>query len=165
MFNKEDKIGLKAIAVFGKSFPTIKDEKSSPLIINFPANIEDFNFSEDLLELDLYEVPNQVKNKTLIKRIFIGEVYTVNEMNIISSHYRFSKGMNYVELTDLNPDAKCVFYKDEQGTYFILAQLRPSDIVVSSTQELKTLLQEISNNFALVEKGMSRIRNITSKSK
>lgn len=163
MFSKDDKLELKAIAVFGKSFPTVKDEKSSPLIINFPTNFEDFDLPEDLLELDLYEVPKQVKNKTLIRRIFVGEVYTVNEMNMMFPHYRFSKGMNYVELTDLNPDAKCVFYKDEQGTYFILAQLRTSDIVVSSTQELKTLLQEISNNFALVEKGMSRIRNITSK--
>ena len=50
MFNKEDKEELKVVAVFGKSFPTIKDENTSPLVINMPEDIDNIDFPEDLLD-------------------------------------------------------------------------------------------------------------------
>ena len=152
MFNKEDKEELKVVAVFGKSFPTIKDENTSPLVINVPV---------DLLKLEVYEIINfNKKKKNLVRTIYVGEVYTVNEMNKICPRFRFSFGMDWASLCNLGHDSPCVFYKNENGVYVQLAILRPTDIVVSSIQELKELLKELSDNFSLVQLGMSRIRNI-----
>ena len=68
--------------------------------------------------------------------------------------------MDWASLCNLGHDSPCVFYKNENGVYAQLAILRPTDIVVSSIQELKELLKELSDNFSLVQLGMSRIRNI-----
>jgi len=164
MFNKGDKEELKVVAVFGKSFPTIKDENTSPLVISMPEDINAINIPEDLLKLEVYEIINSnKKKKELVRTIYVGEVYTVNEMNKICPHFRFSFGMDWASLCKVDHDSPCVFYKNENGVYVELAILRPTDIVVSSVQELKELLQELSDNFSLVQLGMSRIRNIPSK--
>ncbi len=164
MFNKGDKEELKVVAVFGKSFPTIKDENTSPVVINMPEDISNIDFPEDLLKLEVYEIINSnKKNKNLVRTIYVGEVYTVNEINKICPHFRFSFGMNWASLCNIDHNTPCVFYKNENGLYVQLAVLRPTDIVVSSIQELKELLQELSDNFSLVKLGMSRIRNIPSK--
>ena len=78
MFNKEDKEELKVVAVFGQSFPTIKDENTSPLVINMPEDIDNIDFPEDLLKLEVYEIINSnKKKKTLVRTIYVGEIYTV----------------------------------------------------------------------------------------
>lgn len=161
MFNKEDKEELKVVAVFGKSFSTIKDENTSPLVINMPEDIDNIDVPVDLLKLEVYEIINfNKKKKNLVRTIYVGEVYTVNEMNKICPCFRFSFGMDWASLCNLGHDSPCVFYKNENGVYVQLAILRPTDIVVSSIQELKELLKELSDNFFLVQLGMSRIRNI-----
>lgn len=63
MFNKEDKEELKVVAVFGKSFPTIKDENTSPLVINMPEDIDNIDFPEDLLKLEVYEIIILIRRK------------------------------------------------------------------------------------------------------
>lgn len=62
--------------------------------------------------------------------------------------------MKYVRVLD---------FRNENDVYVQLAVLKAPDIVVSSIQELKELLKELSDNFSLVQLGMSRIRNIPSK--
>ena len=164
MFNKEDKEELKVVAVFGKSFPTIKDENTSPLVINMPEDIDNIDFPEDLLKLEVYEIINSnKKKKTLVRTIYVGEIYTINEMNEICPRFRFSFGMDWASLCNLGHDSPCVFYKNENDVYVQLAVLKAPDIVVSSIQELKELLKELSDNCSLVQLGMSRIRNIPSK--
>ena len=164
MFNKEDKEELKVVAVFGKSFPTIRDENTSPLVINMPEDIDNIDFPEDLLKLEVYEIINSnKKKKTLVRTIYIGEIYTINEMNEICPRFRFSFGMNWASLCNIDHNTPCVFYKNEDDVYVQLAVLKAPDIVVSSIQELKELLKELSDNFSLVQLGMSRIRNIPSK--
>lgn len=164
MFNKDDSVELKVVATYGKDFKYVKDEITSPLIINLPEEIEKIDFPEDLLKLEVYEIINSnKKNKNLVRTIYVGEVYTVNEINKICPHFKFSFGMNWASLCNIDHNTPCVFYKNENGLYVQLAVLRPTDIVVSSIQELKELLQELSDNFSLVKLGMSRIRNIPSK--
>ena len=116
MFNKEDKEELKVVAVFGKSFPTIKDENTSPLVINMPEDIDNIDVPEDLLKLEVYEIINfNKKKKNLVRTIYVGEVYTVNEMNKICPRFRFSFGMDWASLCNLGHDSPCVFYKNENG--------------------------------------------------
>ena len=144
--------------MFGKSFPTIRDENTSPLVINMPEDIDNIDFPEDLLKLEVYEIINSnKKKKTLVRTIYVGEI------NKICPCFRFSFGMDWASLCNLGHDSPCVFYKNENDVYVQLAVLKAPDIVVSSIQELKELLKELSDNFSLVQLGMSRIRNISSK--
>lgn len=135
-----------------------------PIEIILSTEIEKISFPQNIVKLEVYEIINSNKKKqNLVRTIYVGEIYTVNEMNEICPRFRFSFGMDWASLCNLGHDSPCVFYKNENDVYVQLAVLKAPDIVVSSIQELKELLKELSDNFSLVQLGMSRIRNIPSK--
>lgn len=110
MFNKDDSVELKVVAKYGKDFKYVKDEITSPLIINLPEEIEKIDFPEDLLKLEVYEIINSnKKKKDLVRTIYVGEVYTVNEMNKICPRFRFSFGMDWASLCNIDHNTRCVF--------------------------------------------------------
>ena len=163
MLNKNDKVRLQVINTYSKGFEFIKDETNSPLIIELSVHetLEDTNFPQNLLILEVYEIhEGNVSYKQLIHRIFVGEVYTLDEMSKINQSFRFSQGMDLSDLTGLNGDTPCVFYKIDENRYSLLAKLKDMDIVVTSALELKNLLDQMSNDFIKVQDGMSRIRNL-----
>ena len=165
MFNQKDEVNIKVINTYSKGFEFIKDETNSPLIIDLPAEVENIDFPKNLLVLEIYEIHKGNQNfKQLIYRIFIGDTYTIEEMNKINPSFKFSSGMNWSDLCGLKPETHCVFYKKANG-YVLLAKLKDKDIVVSNIDELKSLLSEMSMSFTQVQVGMSRIRNIKQKNK
>lgn len=164
MFNKDDSVELKVMATYGKDFKYVKDEITSPLIINLPEEIEKIDIPEDLLKLEIYEIINVgIERKSLVSRIFIGEIHTLEELKEICPNYKFSMGLDWRELSDIEGEINWITYVNEKGVYCLLAKLKSTDLIVANTEELKTLLIEYSNNFSRFKDGMSRIRNITSK--
>lgn len=165
MFNQSVEVKLKVIYTYSKGFEFIKDETNLPLIIDLPTEVEEIDFPKNLLVLEIYEIHKGNQNfKQLIHRVFIGETYTIGEMNEINPSFRFSESMNWSDLSWLKPETPCVFYKKD-NRYVLLAKLKDKDIVVSNIYELKSLLSEMSMSFTQVQVGMSRIRNIKQKNK
>ena len=158
---KNDNINLIAVATFGKDFQYAKDEKTSPLVINMPAEIETLQIPKDILQMDIYEIiNNKYKKKELVKRIYIGEVYTLEQLNKICPRFRFSLGMDFSLASDLQESTSYIVYKNDVGIYCILAKLRQEDIVLKDTEELKDTLTKLSTSFSKIQDGMSRIRNL-----
>lgn len=163
MFNQNDKVELRVINTYNKGLNFPYDEKSSSLVINLPTDIENIDFPENLLVLKVYEIQRgKYSFKQLIHRIFVGEVFSVEEMHKIDPLFMFSSGMDLNDLCNLKHNAPCVFYKNDRiySRYSLLAKLKDMDIVVSNIDELKIVLTEMSKNFSQVQDGMSRIRNI-----
>lgn len=165
MFNQNDKVELKVVNTYNKGLNFPYDEKSSSLVIDLPTDIENIDFPENLLLLKVYEIQRgKYSFKQLIHRIFVGEVFPVEEMHKIDPLFMFSSGMDLNDLCNLKHNAPCVFYKKD-SRYVLLAKLKDMDIVVSNIEELKLLLAEMSKEFSQVQDGMSRIRNIKQNTK
>lgn len=159
MFGKNESIDIKVVGIFAKSYPCLKDENNSPFIIDLPTDLDSVEIPSDLLKVEIYVIKNKrIKQKELLKRIYIGEVYTTNEMMKIDNKFRFSTGMHWEDICNIKRDLPCVFYKNEN--YVLLGLIRPSDIVVSNTFELKELLTNLSKDFGLVQEGITRIKKI-----
>ena len=52
------------------------------------------------------------------------------------------------------------FFKIDENKFALLAALEETDIVVPDSSDLNEVLIKISLDFIMVQKGMSRIRNI-----
>lgn len=163
MFNQNDKVRLQAINTYSKGFEFLKDETNSPLTIELPAVelLSSINFPEKVLAFEIYEIhEGDVSYKQLIHRIYIGETHTIEQMDDIDPTFRISKAVNIRKLDSLSHDAPCVFFKVDENKFALLAALEETDIVVPNASDLNEALIKISLDFIMVQKGMSRIRNI-----
>lgn len=154
----KENIILKIINTNSKGFLFLKDKSNSPLVLELPCDLESVEFPNNILKLEVFE--KQDGKEEYICAIYVGEVYPERIIRSINPNYRYCENFDVKTLKDIRDDSPCVFYKNENGVYVQLAILRPTDIVVSSIQELKELLKELSDNFSLVQLGMSSIRNI-----
>lgn len=155
--NTEKNIKLKVVNTYSKGFDSVKNEETSPLVINLPED----KYTELIngnLKFEVYETKEEL-NQYLFN-IYVGEVYTFGQMRKMYPMFTFSEGMSWLELSVINDETPCVFYKDVYKKYVLLAKLNPEDLVVKDNLELQNLLENLAMELENPEQTMSRTRNI-----
>lgn len=155
--NTEKNIKLKMINTYSKGFDSVKDEKTSPLVFILPEDkyVELINGN---LKYEVYETNKEIDQH--IFNIYVGDVFTFGEMRRMDPLFTFSEGMSWLELSVINDNTPCVFYKDVYKNYVLLAKLNPEDLVVKDNQELQDLIYNLSKELTSQNQIMSRKRNI-----
>ena len=74
--------------------------------------------------------------------------------------FTFSEGMSWLELSVINDETPCIFYKDVYKKYVLLAKLNPEDLVVKDNLELQNLIESLAMELENPAQRMSRTRNI-----
>ena len=155
--NVEKNMKFKIINTYSKGFDSIKNEETSPLVFTLPENkyVEPIDGN---LKYEVYETNKEIEQH--IFNIYIGDVFKFGEMRKMHPQFTFSEGMSWLELSVINDDTPCVFYKDVYKNYVLLAKLNQEDLVVKDNQELQDLILNISLELENQNKVMSRTRNI-----
>lgn len=155
--NTEKNIKLKMINTYSKGFDSVKNEQTSPLVFILPEDkyVELINGN---LKYEVYETNKEIEQH--IFNIYVGDVFTFGEMRRMDPLFTFSEGMSWLELSVINDNTPCVFYKDVYKNYVLLAKLNPEDLVVKDNQELQDLIYNLSKELTSQNQIMSRKRNI-----
>ena len=154
---KEKNIKLKIINTYSKGFDSVKTEETSPLVMNLPED----KYTELIngnLKFEVYETNEELDQ--YLFNIYVGEVYTFGEMRKMYPKFTFSEGMSWLELSVINDETPCIFYKDVYKKYVLLAKLNPEDLVVKDNLELQNLIESLAMELENPAQRMSRTRNI-----
>jgi hypothetical protein len=153
----EKNIKLKIINTYSKGFDSVKTEETSPLVMNLPED----KYTELIngnLKFEVYETNEELDQ--YLFNIYVGEVYTFGEMRKMYPKFTFSEGMSWLELSVINDETPCIFYKDVYKKYVLLAKLNPEDLVVKDNLELQNLIESLAMELKNPAQRMSRKLNI-----
>ena len=153
----EKNINLKIINTYSKGFDSVKTEETSPLVMNLPED----KYTELIngnLKFEVYETNEELDQ--YLFNIYVGEVYTFGEMRKMYPKFTFSEGMSWLELSVINDETPCIFYKDVYKKYVLLAKLNPEDLVVKDNLELQNLIESLAMELKNPAQRMSRKLNI-----
>lgn len=153
----EKNIKLKIINTYSKGFDSVKTEETSPLVMNLPED----KYTELIngnLKFEVFETNEELDQ--YLFNIYVGEVYTFGEMRKMYPKFTFSEGMSWLELSVINDETPCIFYKDVYKKYVLLAKLNPEDLVVKDNLELQNLIESLAMELENPAQKMSRTLNI-----
>ena len=153
----EKNIKLKIINTYSKGFDSVKTEETSPLVMNLPED----KYTELIngnLKFEVYETNEELDQ--YLFNIYVGEVYTFGEMRKMYPKFTFSEGMSWLELSVINDETPCIFYKKKKKKYVLLAKLNPEDLVVKDNLELQNLIESLAMELENPAQRMSRKLNI-----
>lgn len=161
MFLENEKIRLVLANTYNLGGENNKKFEESSFIIELPTKDENLIVPNGALEFQLWEIhEGQESYKCLIRRIFIGEVSTIDELANNNKKFLYSRGLNPKDLNNFKNTTPCVVYKTSDNNYEILAQAYDTDIVLNNVEELKQLVSLLSNEFYEVKSSVKRVRNI-----
>jgi len=137
-----EKNKLTIVNTNSKGFTYIKDKSNSPLVLELPCDLESVELPNNILKLEVFE--NQEDKEEYICAIYVGEVYPEHIIKSMCPNYRYCENFDVKTLKEIKDDSPCVFYKDVNRNYVLVAKLAPEDIVVSNRTELKEFLTNLS---------------------
>ena len=148
MFRSNDKLSL--ILMNARDI----DGKLLPFQLKFPLN-DKYILPKELVSLDLFEYQEEFNSGKIAFSIYIGEVTTINRLvnefdkkNIIIS--------KNIEINSIDSPI-CIKNK------IVFANVNEQDIVVGTQEELATVIDQISDNFNVINKSVTNIKMLSKK--
>lgn len=152
MFRYDDKVILTSGNIINK------EGKIIDYNISFPIKDNDLIIPNDILIMDIFEYHDCFKPYGYVAfKICVGKITSIKE--ICNSNKKNISFTNKISGHIESVDDKLCYFDDATGNHIVFAKINNGDIVVESIEELKDVLNRISNNFENIENSILKIKN------
>lgn len=154
MFNNNDKLTL--------SLVNAKDihGKIIPFSLNLPLNCEEYNLPERIASIDVFESHQGLINGGVIAfSIYVGETTTIK--NLIPDIQ--TKKVQIIKNLDISSLENNICFQIISGKKIVFAKLNEQDIIVQNQEQLKMIIGELSNEYAILCDSVTKIRALSNK--
>lgn len=125
-----------------------------PIEIILSTEIEKISFPQNIVKLEVYETCEETEE--YLFPIYIGEVFYKETIQSLSPTFQFSQEKD---------NTPYVFVPNSNGALVLLAKLNRGDMVVENINQLKMLLDELTEKHQKRLIGVSRIKEVNNERK
>lgn len=129
-----------------------------PFQLKLPLG-NDYTLPEGISSLDVFEYHEGLINGGNIAfSIYIGEITTIN--NLVSSKLSNVKIAKNIEIPSVD---SLLCFQHLSGKQIIFATVNEQDIIVENKEKLMEVIEQLSDNFNIINNSLIKIKSLTKK--